>query len=211
MLIATESRIISTMLHYLEHAPPQTGLDGAFACYETLDALPHQSHALTLLRRCSYIVGPVMRRHGWAVPILSELGPSSSCYGKSHIKYKYTRNRHGNTSTTIVPMKVELRLRDHRDPSRFVHTYSLIRTMLHELAHFEYRNHFFEFYKFNAVLLSELVKDVGRGELKQSVRFREIPQDIADLEEIMGTMIGDLRKSAAEIFRPEKKDNKRRF
>lgn len=150
-----------------------------------------------------------MRRHGWTVPMLHELSPYSSCHGICLTRKRYNTNRFGMTTTEIMPLNIELRLRDDRDPRRFIHTNDLISTMLHELAHFAHGRHFMGFYKFNAVLLRELVKDVESGELRRRVDWRDIPIGIAGMEEIVCTMTGDLKKTFAEMIGVGKKDRYR--
>lgn len=197
------------MFHRLDHLPPQRGLDSSFYSYTTLDGLPHRSYALYLLRRCAYIVGPIMRRHGWTVPMLHELSQYSSCHGKSLTQKQYGIDRYGKTTTEIIPLNIQLRLRDDRDPRRFVHMNDLVRTMLHELAHFAHARHFVGFYKLNAALLNELVKDVETGELRRRVDWRDVPIRIARLEEIVYTMTRDLKTTFAEMIGVERKDRYR--
>jgi hypothetical protein len=197
------------MFHRLDHLALESGLDGSFACYTTLDRLPNQSHALYLLRRCAYIIDPIMRRHGWNVPNLHELSPYSSCHGKCLTKTRYTTNRFGITRSKTIPLNIELRLRDDGDTNKFIHMQSLIRTMLHELAHFVYRRHFVAFYKFNAVLLGELVRDVESGEMRRRVDWDEVPEATASMEEILYTMTRELKKGFVEMIGVGKKDRYR--
>ena len=144
------------MIRPLSSLPFDTSLDGCFSSYETLPNLPHRDYALYLLRRCAYIVSPIMARHGWTVTLLFELSPASSCHGIRYFRTTYRRNRFGHiTSKKVVPMNISLRLRDSRDPSLFKPTYDLVRTLLHELAHLEFGKHCVGFYNFNAVLLKE--------------------------------------------------------
>jgi hypothetical protein len=197
------------MYHRLDHLELESGLDGSFACYTTLDRLPNQAYALYLLRRCAYIIGPIMRRHGWTVPKLHELSPYSSCHGKCLTKTRHTTNRLGITTTKTIPLNIELRLRDDRDTNHFIHMHSLIRTMLHELAHLVYRRHFVAFYKFNAVLLSELVKDAESGKLRRRVDWDEVPEGAMGMEEMLCTMSRELKKGFMEMVGVGKKDRYR--
>jgi hypothetical protein len=64
-------------------------------------------------------------------------------------------------------------------------------------------------YRFNAVLLNELVKDVERGELCRRVDWKDVPGAIAGIEEIVCTMTGDLKKAFAELIGVGKKDRYR--
>jgi hypothetical protein len=200
------------MIRPLSSLPPHPNLDGAFSSYETLPDLPYRAHALQLLRRCAYIVRPIMQRHGWAVPLLSELPSSSSCHGISYFKTTYTRNRFGcKTSKVVVPVCISLRLRDRHDPTAFVRTYDLVRTLLHELAHYRFSNHFVSFYTFNKVLLRELVSDVHRNEERRDVGFREVPGNIASVREMLWTMKEDLKDVVLEACGVERRGIKSRL
>lgn len=66
--------------------------------------------------------------------------------------------------------------------------------MLHELAHFEFGRHFSGFYRFNKVLLEELVRDMERGVLRGWMTRERVPVEIAGLDEIVDTMMGDVKK-----------------
>lgn len=81
--------------------------------------------------------------------------------------------------------------------------------MLHELSHLVYRRHFLGFYKFNAQLLSELVRDVEKGELRRRVSWKSVPDRIAGAEEIVCTMTGDLKKSLVSMIASGRKDRRR--
>jgi hypothetical protein len=81
--------------------------------------------------------------------------------------------------------------------------------MLHELSHLVYRRHFLGFYKFNAQLLSELVRDVEKGELRKRVSWKSVPDRIAGAEEIVCTMTGDLKKSLVSMIAGGRKDRRR--
>ena len=81
--------------------------------------------------------------------------------------------------------------------------------MLHELSHLVYRRHFLGFYKFNAQLLSELVRDVEKGELRKRVSWKSVPDRIAGAEEIVCTMTGDLKKSLVSMIASGSKDRRR--
>jgi hypothetical protein len=77
--------------------------------------------------------------------------------------------------------------------------------LLHELAHLEYGHHFLGFYRFNQVLLDELVRDVEKNEGGRDVGFREVPGAIADRKEIVSTMMGDLKTCIKELLGVERK------
>ena len=80
---------------------------------------------------------------------------------------------------------------------------------MHELSHLVYRRHFLGFYKFNAQLLSELVRDVEKGELRRRVSWKSVPDRIAGAEEIVCTMTGDLKKSLVSMIASGRKDRRR--
>ena len=184
------------MLHHLTDIPLSSALDGEFETYETLSHLPRQHTALRTLRRCAFVVGPVMRRRGWSIPILGELPPNDACLGKSYFERKITKS--GKVSTkTCAPQKIRLRLRYPDDAGVFVPIGEVMRTMLHELTHLQYRGHFLGFYGFNAQLLLELERDVEVGKLRGVVRWHEIPDSIADTAEIRKTMMRDVVKSVS--------------
>ncbi|RAR09831.1 wlm-domain-containing protein [Stemphylium lycopersici] len=188
------------MHHKISALPPIPGLDGHISTYYTLDHYPNAGYALHRLREVAYIIAPIVARHAWHIPILRELSPYSSCLGKNQLKRLRTTNRFGVTTTEVVPVHIELRLRDHRDPAAFIPMRSLLRTMLHELAHFEYGRHFPGFYRFNRVLLEELVRDVEKGELRGWVKRERVPVETAGLDEIMDTMIEDVKKCWLEVM-----------
>ena len=45
--------------------------------YEHLKGLPKLDHALTLLQRIASRVKPIMRKHGWRLPVLAEFLPDN--------------------------------------------------------------------------------------------------------------------------------------
>jgi len=45
--------------------------------YEHLKGHPRFNEALTLLQRIASLVKPIMRRHGWRLPVLAEFFPES--------------------------------------------------------------------------------------------------------------------------------------
>jgi hypothetical protein len=194
------------MFHELSDLRPTSGLDGRFASYETLDTFPHRREALRLLRRCAYIVKHIMRRHNWKCPVLMELPPSSDCYGKCLVSKVHTTDRHGVKSIVRAPEEVMLLLRDPHKPHKFFAMDDLIRTMLHELAHFMHDDHFLGFYRFNITLLQELEHDVGKGRLYRKVDSSEIPEEVADGEEIRRSMMRDLKKNVKDFLGIERED-----
>jgi hypothetical protein len=69
------------MLYIKDTPPSRRDLDGRFVAYETVDGLSHASFVLAHLRRCAYIVVPIMRRHGWKFLVLAELPMESPNLG----------------------------------------------------------------------------------------------------------------------------------
>jgi hypothetical protein len=65
------------------------------------------------------------------------------------------------------------------------------------------------FYRFNTVLFSELIRDVEVEELRGRVDWRDVPREIAGVEEIVCSITGDLKKCFAVMFGGEKKDRYR--
>jgi hypothetical protein len=155
--------------------PPRADLDGEFEGYQTLDGLPLENYALTLLRRCAYLVGPIMRRHGWAAPLLSEIyldkHPNLAGYHKSWL-----------SPTKRIPMEIALRLREPENMHKFIPIDEIMQIMLHELTHFENVDHDLSFYTSNARLLAELRDDVSKGRLR--LMGKEIPAVIRDVLDI---------------------------
>jgi hypothetical protein len=45
--------------------------------YEHLKGHPRSNEALTLLQRIASLVKPIMRKHGWRLPVLAEFFPES--------------------------------------------------------------------------------------------------------------------------------------
>lgn len=188
------------MIYNLADLRTRSGLDGEFGTYETLDDFRHHRCALRLLRCCAYIVAPIMRRRGWAVLLLSELPPDDDCLGKSYFKRQKIKRR-GRTYTSVIPQRVCLQLRYEDEPDLFVDIADFMRTLLHELAHFEFRNHFCGFYGFHDHLLAELEQDILYGKSKRRVTSKEISDLVAETVEIRWTMWKDTYGLARKLFR----------
>jgi hypothetical protein len=77
----TTQPLPSAMLYIKDTPPSRRDLDGRFVAYETVDGLSHASFVLAHLRRCAYIVVPIMRRHGWKFLVLAELPMESPNLG----------------------------------------------------------------------------------------------------------------------------------
>ncbi|KAF2844776.1 hypothetical protein T440DRAFT_547106 [Plenodomus tracheiphilus IPT5] len=189
--------------HHRDEIAIARGMDGEFGMYKTIHGFPLEPKALSRLRRCAFIVAPIMRRHGWQMPILAELHPSDSCLGKS---YFIRRTYHGKfrNEVTLIPREMRLRLRRPYDPATLISMKELIRTVLHELAHFSHRSHFFSFYRFNATLLAELDYDVREGCHRKKVGRSEIPPQIASREEMRDTMIRDAGNKIISCLLPQR-------
>ncbi|KLO14262.1 WLM-domain-containing protein [Schizopora paradoxa] len=96
--------------------------------------------ALPLLQRIASLVKPIMRKHGWRLPVLSEFFPENeSLVGL---------NVNGG-------QKILLRLRPAWAPDTFYEEEQLVSVMLHELTHNVHGPHDDKFYKFLAGLEDE--------------------------------------------------------
>ncbi|GAA5854077.1 hypothetical protein JCM9279_004374 [Rhodotorula babjevae] len=94
---------------------------GEVGSITALKSQPRADEALDLLRKIASLVKPIMRKHGWFLPTLSEFFPKNP-------------NLLGVNSNG--GMKICIRLRPQHDPSSFLPLEdSLIGTMLHELTH----------------------------------------------------------------------------
>ncbi|KAF9817989.1 hypothetical protein IEO21_03064 [Rhodonia placenta] len=96
---------------------------------------PKADRALPLLQRIASLVKPIMRKHGWVLPVLAEFFPESP-----------------NLLDINGGQKILLRLRPAHAPDTFYDEEFVVKTMLHELTHNEHGPHDEKFYKF----LSEL-------------------------------------------------------
>jgi hypothetical protein len=180
----------SFKLYYKDQQRRRTGADGEFNAYRTLDNLPNEEKVLNILRYCAYIVGPIMRRHSWSIPMLCELPADSGKHGSitqirrvgttPRIGFKITGDRKEEYTPTVVSLQV----RSPDQPGKFVAIDFVVQTLLHELAHIGSRgSHGVSFYRRNAKLLEELKKDWLQGRLEH-VRRRDVPEYFAYLEEI---------------------------
>lgn len=94
---------------------------GEVGAITVLKSQPRADEALDLLRKIHSLVKPIMKKHGWHLPVLSEFFPKNP--GLLGI------NINGGA-------KICIRLRPADDPSSFLPLEeSLIGTMLHELTH----------------------------------------------------------------------------
>jgi hypothetical protein len=167
--------------------PAQHGYDGYFESYQTLRHLPCEDMALAVLRRCAYIVAPLMRRHGWSVPLLNELFMGSPDLGSmAAVRMTKQVKSMGLSKKVKNPMclHINVRLRHHEVPDRFVAIQVVVQTLLHELAHLNHEHHNLGFFWRNLRLLRELERDVAARKVK--VSRREIPKQIVQPGEIPG-------------------------
>ncbi|KAG8877612.1 hypothetical protein FRB97_003241 [Tulasnella sp. 331] len=102
-----------------------------------LKTKPREKEALAYLQRVASLVKPIMRKHGWNLPVLAEFFPANASL--------LGLNINGG-------QKICIRLRPAFDESAFLEEHEVIGTMLHELTHNVHGPHDQKFYK----LLSQL-------------------------------------------------------
>ena len=93
--------------------------------------LPQQQEAQKLLDKVAWQVQPIMRQHGWSVPVLAEFLP---------------RNANLLGLNLNKGQKIQVRLRQSRDSGLMPYE-SALGTALHELVHCDIGAHSAEFYK----------------------------------------------------------------
>ncbi|KAI0684766.1 WLM domain-containing protein [Cytidiella melzeri] len=98
---------------------------------------PHADKALHMLQRVASLVKPIMKKHKWVLPVLSEFFPESP----NLVGLNINRGE-----------KILLRLRPAHASDTFYDEDEIVGTMLHELTHNVHGPHDDKFYK----LLSEL-------------------------------------------------------
>ncbi|KAI6112465.1 WLM domain-containing protein [Pisolithus croceorrhizus] len=103
-----------------------------------LKDMPKAERALPTLQRVASLVKPIMRKHGWVLPVLSEFFPESA-----------------NLVDVNSGEKILLRLRPPWAPDTFFEEDQVVRVMLHELTHNVHGSHDEAFYKFLAGLEDE--------------------------------------------------------
>jgi len=108
--------------------------------YEHLKGHPRSNEALTFLQRVASRVKPIMRKHGWRLPVLAEFFPDDP-----------------NLLGLNVNMgeKILVRLRHGRAHDQFLPEEDVIHTMLHELTHNVHGPHDQNFYNFLSRLEEE--------------------------------------------------------
>ncbi|KAH9897816.1 WLM domain-containing protein [Cubamyces lactineus] len=99
---------------------------------------PNANRALPLLQRVASLVKPIMRKHGWVLPVLSEFFPESP-----------------NLLDINAGQKILVRLRPADAPDTFFDEEDIVHTMLHELTHNVHGPHDEKFYKFLSGLEEE--------------------------------------------------------
>ncbi|KAH7093375.1 WLM domain-containing protein [Paraphoma chrysanthemicola] len=179
------------MLHTIGDTRPQQGLDGQFLCYEVQDDLCDPEYVLIMLRRAAYIVGPIMERHGWTIPLLAELPQSDTNLGTAIVSNRVEVTR----SDTLFPLetrkmvsscnKISLRVRSFHAVDKYLRVEHIVQTLLHELAHISRTpKHGLGFYWRNAQLLKELERDIEEGAV--TVKRKEVPSRVAIRGEVSG-------------------------
>ncbi|KAG2138690.1 WLM domain-containing protein [Suillus bovinus] len=138
---------------------------------------PHADRALPMLQRVATLVKPIMRKHGWVLPLLSEFFPESPNLVGLNV----------NGGEQIL-----LRLRLPWAPDIFYEEDQVVRVMLHELTHNVHGPHDETFYKFLAALEDEydaLVRSgyAGEGFFSPGHRLgagvsHDLPPDLARLK-----------------------------
>ncbi|KAL0951762.1 hypothetical protein HGRIS_008434 [Hohenbuehelia grisea] len=101
---------------------------------------PKADQALPMLQRVASLVKPIMRKHGWVLPVLAEFFPDNpSLVGL---------NVNGG-------QKILLRLRPPHAPDTFYDLEQVVQVMLHELTHNVHGPHDEKFYKYLSGLEEE--------------------------------------------------------
>lgn len=90
---------------------------------EALPNFPSPATATALLQRAAAIVVPMMQARGWRVKLLAEFFPVAA-------------NLLGIHESQGGEVTIRLRLRHASDRASFVPLEGVVRTMLHEVAHF---------------------------------------------------------------------------
>ncbi|RDX51198.1 WLM-domain-containing protein [Lentinus brumalis] len=101
---------------------------------------PRADQALQILQRLASLVKPIMRKHGWILPVLSEFYPESPNLLGLNVN---------------AGEKILVRLRPPHAPDTFFDEEDILHTMLHELTHNVHGPHDDKFYKYFAGLEEE--------------------------------------------------------
>ncbi|KAF8325810.1 WLM domain-containing protein [Cantharellus anzutake] len=112
--------------------------DSYVLSYSHLKGRPHEGKAIPMLQKVASLVKPIMRKHGWTLPLLSEFFPD-------------------NPSLVDVNggEQILLRLRPAWAPNTFYDEGELVSVMLHELTHNVHGPHDSAFYTFLSKLEDE--------------------------------------------------------
>ncbi|KAG9125987.1 hypothetical protein FRC07_005320 [Ceratobasidium sp. 392] len=94
---------------------------------------PHAPEALHTLKRVADLVHPIMKRHGWVLPVLAEFFPDDPRLLGLNVN---------------AGAKILVRLRPAQSPDTFYPIEQLVRVMLHELTHNVHGPHDERFYSF---------------------------------------------------------------
>ncbi|KAJ7216778.1 WLM domain-containing protein [Mycena haematopus] len=108
--------------------------------FTILKGRPKEERALPMLQRIASLVKPIMRKHGWVLPVLSEFFPAQQNLIGLNVN---------------AGQKILLRLRPAHAPDTFFEEEEVVQTMLHELTHNVHGPHDDKFYKFLSGLQDE--------------------------------------------------------
>jgi len=174
-------------------------LDGQFQAYSTLDDLPNQPKAETLLRVLSAIVEPLMLRSNIVIPLLEELALENTPLGNNELYGE--KDKHGRYKSKAIG----LRLRISNNPAVLLPLEECLATLLHELAHIWHRKHNQDFFKRWKRLMDEVECDLDRRLLirRDSPRGRQDYTDLLKWEQ----WITPSKEEAAELgcIKPSRK------
>ncbi|KAJ6601328.1 WLM domain-containing protein [Mycena vulgaris] len=112
--------------------------DSFVRSFTHLKGRPKEERALPMLQRIASLVKPIMRKHAWVLPVLSEFFPAQD-----------------NLIDVNGGQKILLRLRPAHTPDTFYEEEEVVQTMLHELTHNVHGPHDEKFYKFLSTLQDE--------------------------------------------------------
>ncbi|QRV83447.1 WLM domain protein [Ceratobasidium sp. AG-Ba] len=101
---------------------------------------PNAPEALHLLKRIADLAHPIMKRHGWVLPVFAEFFPDDPRLLGEYVD---------------AGAKILIRLRPARSPGTFYPIEQLMGTMLHELTHNVHGPHDEKFYSFLSKLEDE--------------------------------------------------------
>ncbi|KAJ7361193.1 WLM domain-containing protein [Mycena albidolilacea] len=114
--------------------------DSFVRSFTVLKGRPKEERALLMLQRVASLVKPIMRKHGWVLPVLAEFFPAQDNLIGLNVN---------------AGQKILLRLRPAHAPDTFFEEDEVIQTMLHELTHNVHGPHDEKFYKFLSGLQEE--------------------------------------------------------